>query len=70
MTLQGWDPDTNVTYDRATWNGLCSLLFVDAGHNALIMGPVGVGKTFLATALGHTAVRRRYTVHSNGPTCC
>src|SRR5262249_19884618 len=33
------------------------------GHNALIMGPVGVGKTFLATALGHAAVRRRFTVH-------
>ena len=27
------------------------------------MGPVGVGKTFLATALGHAAVRRRITVH-------
>ncbi|MGH3649118.1 MAG: IS21-like element helper ATPase IstB [Acidimicrobiia bacterium] len=63
MILQRWDPDTNVTYDRATWNELCSLRFVDAGHNALIMGPVGVGKTFLATALGHAAVRRRYTVH-------
>jgi DNA replication protein DnaC len=24
---------------------------------------VGVGKTFLATALGHAAVRRRFTVH-------
>ena len=24
--------------------------------------PVGVGKTFMATALGHAAVRRRYTV--------
>ena len=29
----------------------------------MIMGPVGVGKTFLATALGHAAVRRRYSVH-------
>ena len=28
----------------------------------LILGPVGVGKTFMATALGHAAVRRRYTV--------
>ena len=27
------------------------------------MGPVGVGKTFLATALGHIAVRRRRSVH-------
>ena len=28
----------------------------------MIMGPVGVGKTFMASALGHVAVRRRYTV--------
>ncbi len=27
------------------------------------MGPVGVGKTFVATALGHTAIRRRRSVH-------
>jgi DNA replication protein DnaC len=27
------------------------------------MGPVGTGKTFIATALGHAAVRRRRTVH-------
>ncbi len=32
-------------------------------HNAVIMGPVGVGKTFLATALGHAAIRRRFSVH-------
>jgi DNA replication protein DnaC len=63
MTLERWDNDTKVTYDRATWAELGSLRFVDAGHNALIMGPVGVGKTFLATALGHAAVRRRYSVH-------
>jgi DNA replication protein DnaC len=30
------------------------------------MGPVGVGKTFLATALGHAAVRRRFSVHFEG----
>jgi DNA replication protein DnaC len=35
----------------------------EAGHNALVLGPVGVGKTFLATALGHAAVRRRHPVH-------
>ena len=29
----------------------------------VIMGPVGVGKTFLATALGHAAIRRRFNVH-------
>lgn len=38
--------------------------FVLDSYNVLIMGPVGVGKTFLANALGHIAVRRRYTVHA------
>ncbi len=63
MTLDRWDDTTKITYDRAVRNELCSLRFVDAGHNAVIMGPVGVGKTFLATALGHAAVRRRFSVH-------
>ena len=63
MTLDRWDDDAKVTYDRRVWRELTSLRFVEAGHNALIMGPVGVGKTFLATALGHAAVRRRFTVH-------
>ena len=62
MCFEHWDDTTKVTYDRAVLDELCSLRFVDAGHNALIMGPVGVGKTFVATALGHAAVRRRYSV--------
>ncbi|MEX2653996.1 MAG: IS21-like element helper ATPase IstB [Acidimicrobiia bacterium] len=62
MTLDRWDDTTNITYDRTIWNELCSLRFIDAGHNAVIMGPVGVGKTFLATALGHAAIRRRISV--------
>jgi DNA replication protein DnaC len=62
MCFENWDDTTKVTYDRATFDELCSLRFVDAGHNAVIMGPVGVGKTFVANALGHAAVRRRYTV--------
>jgi DNA replication protein DnaC len=63
MTLDRWDDTAKVTYDHKTWRELTSLRFVDAGHNALILGPVGVGKTFMATALGHAAVRRRFTVH-------
>lgn len=63
MTLDRWDDTAQITYDRNVWNELCSLRFVESGHNALILGPVGVGKTFLATALGHAAIRRRFTVH-------
>ena len=62
MCFEHWDEATKVTYDRQVLDELCSLRFIDAGHNAVIMGPVGVGKTFIATALGHAAVRRRYGV--------
>lgn len=62
MTLAGWDDTAAVTYDRPTFDELCSLRFVESANNAIIMGPVGVGKTFLATALGHIAVRRRASV--------
>lgn len=63
MVLERWDDTAEVTYDRAVWAELVSLRFVEQAHNALILGPVGVGKTFLATALGHIACRRRVSVH-------
>jgi DNA replication protein DnaC len=62
MCLENWDDTTKVNFDHQVWDELCSLRFIDAGHNAMILGPVGVGKTFMASALGHAAVRRRYTV--------
>jgi len=63
MVLEGWDDTAAVTFDRTMWAELTTLRFVDDNANALILGPVGVGKTFLAAALGHIACRRRYTVH-------
>jgi DNA replication protein DnaC len=63
MRLENWDDTAAVAYDRAILDELVSLRFVEAAHNALILGPVGVGKTFLATALGHAAIRRRASVH-------
>jgi DNA replication protein DnaC len=63
MRLDTWDPSAAVRFDQQLWNELTSLRFLDAAHGALILGPVGVGKTHLATALGHIAVRRRVGVH-------
>lgn len=63
MTLEGWDETAKVTYDRAVLEELVSMRFVEQARNAFILGPVGVGKTFLATALGHIACRRRIGVH-------
>jgi len=62
MRLDTWNEHENLTYDRQLLSDLTSLRFVEAGHNVLILGPVGVGKTHLATALGHIAIRRRLTV--------
>ncbi len=63
MRLENWDATAAVSFDRAILDELISLRFVEAAHNVLVLGPVGVGKTFIATALGHAAVRRRYSVH-------
>ena len=63
MRLDTWDATAAVRYDQQLWNELVTLRFAEAGHGALILGPVGTGKTHLATALGHIAVRRRLTVH-------
>jgi DNA replication protein DnaC len=63
MRLDTWDESAAVRYDRQLWNELTSLRFLDGPHGALILGPVGVGKTHLACTLGHIAIRRRRTVH-------
>jgi DNA replication protein DnaC len=63
MSFDRWDPTAAVTYDRKLLDELASLRFIDGANNLIVMGPVGVGKTFLATALGHTAIRRRHSVH-------
>ena len=63
MVLEAWDEDAKITYDRTVWSELVSLRFVEQARNAFILGPVGVGKTFMATALGHIACRRRISVH-------
>lgn len=62
MRLEAFRTDTGARFDRELWHELCSLRFVDDARGALILGPVGVGKTHLATALGHIAIRRRRTV--------
>jgi DNA replication protein DnaC len=62
MVLEAWDSTAKVTLDRTLLNELASLRFLDAHAHVAIVGPVGVGKTFLAHALGHIACRRGASV--------
>jgi DNA replication protein DnaC len=62
MRLEAWDDTAKVTFDRALLNELVSLRFLDAHQHVAIVGPVGVGKTFLSHALGHLACRRGASV--------
>lgn len=62
MVAEAWDDTSEVSFDRRLWSELTSLRFVEDANNVLILGPVGVGKTFLASALGHIACRRRRSV--------
>ncbi len=63
MQLERWDPSAKVHYDKRVLAELASLRFVEAKRNAVVLGPVGVGKTYLANALGHIACRHGYHVH-------
>ena len=62
MVLERWDKSAKVTYDRRVMNELSSLRFVEDHRNVVILGPVGVGKTFLANALGHLCCRAGFNV--------
>ena len=62
MQLEAWDATANVAFDQALLSELTSLRFLEAHAHVTIVGQVGVGKTFIAHALGHIACRRAYTV--------
>jgi DNA replication protein DnaC len=49
--------DTPVSFDRPRVRDLFNLQWLAAHENVIFCGPVGVGKTFLACALGHSACR-------------
>lgn len=62
MVFERWDKTTKVHYDRRVLSELASLRFVEGHRNVIILGPVGVGKTFIAHALGHLACNGGFQV--------
>ena len=61
-TLESFDWAFNPTIPAATIRDLSRLEFLDAGEGICLHGPVGVGKSHIAIALGHLAARRGYDV--------
>lgn len=61
-TLEGFDFTFNPKIRKAQMSELSTCLFVEKKEHVLIYGPVGVGKTHIAQALGHQACRKGYAV--------
>ena len=57
-TLEGFDFDFNPGIDRALITELASCRFINEKVCVLVAGPCGTGKSHLAQAIGHCAVRQ------------
>ena len=60
--LEDFDWTASITLDRRLLDAVFSLEFLDKHEHVLLVGPAGVGKSFLAQALGYSAVRAGHTV--------
>ena len=61
-TIEEFDFSYNTKIPAAVIRDLATLRFVEAGESVVLHGPVGVGKSHVAQALGHAACRRGHTV--------
>lgn len=61
-TIEDFDFSYNTAIPAAVIRDLATLRFIDAGESVVLHGPVGVGKSHIAQALGHVACRRGHTV--------
>lgn len=61
-TLEDFDFSYNPKIPAAVVRDLATLRFLEAGESVVLHGPVGVGKSHVAQALGHAACRRGHAV--------
>ena len=62
VTIADFDFSFNPKIPAATIRDLTALRFIEAGESVILHGPVGVGKSMIAQALGHAACMRGYNV--------
>lgn len=58
-----YDFDFQPSINKNKFQDLISLRFIEENKNVLFLGPSGVGKTHLATALGMEACKKRFSVY-------
>ena len=61
-TLEEFDFTFNPNINRALITDLASCRFIEEKVSVLIVGPCGTGKSHIAQALGHCAIRAGYDV--------
>lgn len=61
-TLDGFNWSWPKSINRAQIQNLCRLQFMEQNANVIFLGPVGVGKTHLASAIGYAACMEGHSV--------
>jgi DNA replication protein DnaC len=60
--IEEFDFSFNPKIPASVIRDLATLRFVEAGESVILHGPVGVGKSMIAQAIGHAACRRGHSV--------
>ena len=58
LTFEGFDFTANPALPTGALRDLAALRWLAAGQSVILFGPVGVGKSHIAQALGHNVIRR------------
>ena len=66
--LEDFDWSASITLDRPLLDAVFSLEFLDKHEHVLLVGPAGVGKSFLAQAMGYSAIHADTPSASATPT--
>jgi DNA replication protein DnaC len=61
-TIEDFDFTVTAKLPIAAIRDLATLRFLDTGDGVVLHGPVGIGKSHLAQAIGHQACRRNHSV--------
>ena len=62
-TLEDFDFSFQPSIDKRQIEELATMRFLENGENIVFLGPPGVGKTHLASALGMLAARHRFSTY-------